>query len=446
MQPILRDPRRRIAVVAAVLTVFTAALVIAAAHRGQPLSPYDEATHADYAYRVANFDLPARGSLIAPAIRLEWSCRAARPSSVPPCDAGAHASAYPLRGENYNFGHPPIYYTVVGWSTRAIDVVVPGANFVLIGRLLGLGWLLAGMAVLFVALRRFDVPRGYAAAAVALLPLCPGVLHASSTVTSDAGAVLAGAGALFVLSRILVAGRAHWLVPASVTALATATKVISGLPMLAVACVAMIMAVARRRRGETHGARELATTAAAIVIVFVVVYEGWSAFQGLRGQENWVSPIAGLTDRVIVGAPFDELLSTSFTGLQLITSYSLQPQLNGMSVTLWARLLGALVAAAPLLAMLLFVPQSPRWVVGSVTLGGLLAFPLVAEVQVYVQNDQYLPGVVGRYGMSFVPWALACLAMVAAQRRLLGTTLAVTGTGAVVMLFAISGVYAIAPP
>jgi hypothetical protein len=424
------------------VALFTAALVIPAALRGREFSLYDEPSHADYAYRVAHFHIPARGSLLSPFVLSEWSCRRSPLAALPPCGQRAPPSDYPLRGENYNHGHPPLYYLVVGFGARAGDVVVPGNNFFALARILGLGWLLAGMGVLYKALRDFGADARFGFAGAALLPLVPGVLHASSAVTNDATAVLCGSAALLVAARILVKDCLGWVVPAAVTGLATATKVLSAMPMLGVACVVLVMAY-RRWESDRALAIRLAKLAAAIALAFVVVFKGWTTFQSLRGADNWVSPIAGFPDRRVTGSPIDELLSTSLSGFQLVSSYYLPPQINGTSIRIWARLLAMLIAAAPLLAMLTFRPRSPKWIVGAVALGGLIAFPAVVEAEIYVQNDQFLPTVPGRYGMSFIPWTVACLALVASEQRLLRTTATVLVSGALIVGLSVSGVFAL---
>jgi hypothetical protein len=208
--------------------------------------------------------------------------------------------------------------------------------------------------------------------------------------------------------------------------------------MLAVGIVVLAMAYRRWRSNRAEAVR-LIKIAAGIALAFVVVFKGWTTFQALRGEDHWAK--FNSPDRLIHGSPIDELLSTSFDGFGLITSYYLPSQVDGNSVQIWARLLGMLVVAAPLLAMVAFRPRSPRWIVGAVALGGLIAFPAVVEAEIYVQYHQHLQNVPGRYGLSFVPWTLAALALVASDRRLVRTTVAVVSAGALTMALAVYGVF-----
>ena len=84
-------------------------------------------------------------------------------------------------------------------------MVVPGNNFFALARILGLGWLLAGMGVLYVALRRFGVEVPFAVAGAAALPLVPGVLARLNTATTTRPPFSA-VGPLLVAARILVGG------------------------------------------------------------------------------------------------------------------------------------------------------------------------------------------------------------------------------------------------
>lgn len=441
------EPIRRLLVVALGLLTIAATLGLVSAHRGTQISLIDEATHADYAYQVAHGHIPAAGSIIATPILREWACRgAAAGSVVPPCNTPVLDPAkFPALGENYNFGHPPLYYAITGLTARAAGAIFGEGHFVAFARMTGFLWLFAAMLVLYLALRRFGVRWGIAAAAAVLLPLCPGVLHASSMVTNDAPAALCGAVALYLLAGVLKTGRIGWIAPTVATLLATATKVLNGLPMLILAAVLLVLAVVRRRAGDSHAAWRLILTAVAIGVSFLVVFKGWAIFQSGRGVPNWQNPIAGVTGRDYSGAPVDEMLSTTFSGFQLVTGYWLQPQLDGETVTLWSRLLNIVLAAAPFLALVAFRRRTPEWALGLATFGGMLAFPLIVELQVYSQSHLYFAYVTPRYGMTLIPLAVACLAVVANKLRLVRTSAAYVGVGLLVMLLASTGVWALGP-
>ena len=138
---------------------------------------------------------------------------------------------------------------------------------------------------------------------------------------------------------------------------------------------------------------------------------------------------------------FAELLSTSFTGLEIVTSYFLQPSLNGEAIVLWSRLLGGLITAASFMVLARFDARTPRWVVGAATLAGMLLLPLVVEAQVYLTSGgkAYFPLVSSRYGLSLIPLALAGVALVAASRSWLKTSVLVTGLGVVAVVPTITG-------
>jgi hypothetical protein len=439
------EPLRRFVLVALGLLGLATALVCFAALRGQPISPFDEATHADYAYQISHGVIPAKGSIIAPEILHEWSCHTAWDGfNLPPCSAAnPPAAKYPAYGQDYNFGHPPLYYLITGLLDRGLGALLPGGHhFITIGRLIGVGWLFSGMLVLYLAVRRFNIAWPYAAAAAALLPLCPGVLEASSTVTNDAAAALCGAAALFVLARIVVQERLGWVLPTVVAFLSTATKVINGVPILVVAGVTLVIALVRWRRGDRRGARGAAGVCLGILVAFCVVYFGWQAFQAGRGVADWVNPVAGVDDKPLTRAALRDLLGTSLSGFQgLVSSYYLQPQINGRTIADWATALNWLVVTAPFVVLVVgLVKRSPVWILGLATIVGILGYPMIVQVQVYLQNHEYFPQVNTRYGLTFVPWAVACLAIAASRGRLLKTTAATVGVGAAVMLLAVSGV------
>jgi hypothetical protein len=439
------EPLKRLLLVALGLLGLATALVVLTVVRGQQISPVDEATHADYAYQISHGSIPASGALINREILQEWSCHTMAGTTLPPCGAANPApSLYPHGGQDYNFGHPPLYYLVTGFLDRGINGLVHGTGtFITIGRFLGLGWLYAGMITLYFALRRFLVPWRFAALGAALLPLCPGVLAASTTMTNDAAAALCGAAGLWVLARLTVQRRIGWVAPAVVTVLTTGTKVLNGLPMLAVIAVAAVLAFAAWRRGEKARARALALAALAGAAAFCAVYLGWLLYQAGRGVAHWVNPNA---PPHLSGSQLGDLLSTWFSGFQhLVIDYYLPQQVNGETIMLWAMLLTMILVAAPLLVMAVSRGRSAAWILGLATLLGIVCYPPIVEFQVYMANKGYFPIVTGRYGMTFIPWAIACLAIVAGRRRLLRLSTATVGLGSVVMVLGLLGVFNLGP-
>ena len=75
----------------------------------------------------------------------------------------------------------------------------------------------------------------------------------------------------------------------------------------------------------------------------------------------------------------------------------------------------------------------------------MTAVPLAVECQVYLENHEYFAEVTGRYALSFIPWVIACLALVFSRRHLLKTSTALVGVGVGVMLLAETGLFTLGP-
>lgn len=437
------EPLRRFVWVTLGFLAFAAALVLLAVARAPQLSPVDEPSHADYAYQISHGSIPAKGGLYTAEIRYEWSCHGLGDAPNTHCTADRSFAA---GLQNYTFGDPPLYYLTTGLVARALVLLTSHDHaFITLGRCVGVAWLSGAMLVLYLALRRFRVRWQIAAAAGVLLPLCPGVLAASSTMTSDAPAALAGAAALFVLARITVEHRTGWVLPAVVAVLSTATKVLSGMPMLAVAGVAAFMAVAAWRRADRRGAYRLAGVSGAILVGFGLVYFVWARFQAGRGMVDWVNPNKN-NSLPLTGSKAGDLLSNLFGMFQHLTNnYYLAPPINGESLSIWATLLGVVLAAAPLLVMAVSRARSWGWSLGVATFVGITAIALAVEYQVYAENHGFFAMAAARYAISFLPWAIACLAVVAARRRLMKSSLVFVGVGAAVLILAEAGLFTLGP-
>lgn len=435
------DPVRRFLLVALGLAVVAVSLGGLHLSRATQWSPFDEHTHIDYAWQISRGSLPRAGSVIAPELLAEWSC--ARQTNVdfylPECGADAAPEEYPGYGYNYNSGHPPLYYAVTGVIARAVDAVVPGFAFVTAGRVVSLGWLVAGMVVLYAALRRWRVPWQYAAPAVALLPAFPSLLSAATTINPDAAAVLGGALALWVLARVVVDGKTGWVVPVALTVLVTGTKVMNALALLAVAAVLLGVALWARPPGALR--RRTAALALSIPAAVGAVFVAWGAFQDSRAVAGWVSPIDGVSNRPIEGLPFDEWAATFFVGFNLTEGYYLHPSVNLAVAVVWLSALTPLAVSAPFLGVAGLDRTDPWWLIGAATMTGVLVYPTVVQLQVFANSGgtDFFPVVIARYGISLLPLVVACLAAVAARRRLAVPLWAIAGVGWAVMMLAVSG-------
>jgi 4-amino-4-deoxy-L-arabinose transferase-like glycosyltransferase len=439
---VLGEPLIRLVVVSCTLLLIAVGLVGLVIHRAPRLSVFDEATHADYAYQISIGHVPAKGSTIAPEILKEWSCHGFYDGTrLPPCAGpAANPGSYPGLGQDYNFAHPPLYYTITGVIARVGDAALPGdSHFITLARLVGSLWLFAAMFVLYLAVRRFGAQWQLAFASAILLALCPPVLIASTTVTNDAPAALSGSLAVLMLARVLVQRKLGWIMPTLVTALSAATKVLNSLPMLSVAGVLLIASLVAWREEDRREARKLALIVLGVLAATAMVYVGWTAVQSGRGLAGWKSPIAGFTDRPVTGNPVGAILSTSFTGFQMISDLLFPSQLTSTWFTLWVRLLAVLAAAAPVLLLAVTRRRQPESRLASAALLGMISYPIIVELQVYTTDGTYFPQVNGRYGMSIIPLLIACLAMTAHRLGVQRSMLTGVGAGALLTVTSVAG-------
>lgn len=442
------EPMRRLLLVSLALACIAMTVVFIAVARGPQISITDEPAHAGYLYEVAHGHLPYKGQLVPEEIRYEWYCHNQQVSTGAAHCTGFDASTFQTSAQVYTFGDPPVYYAVTGVLDRGISALLPGSHhFIDVGRALGALWLFAAMIVLYLAARKFRVGWKYAFAAAALVPLCPGILAASSQITSDAAAAFCGALGLYVLARILIDKNMGLVVPFLATVFTTGTKVLNGMPLLVVGGVTFFIAAGtlyRDRANRRAAIRPLLVTAA-IGFGFVLTYVGWTVFQNHRGSANWVNPNLG-NGSPVSGSPAGELLSNLFgTFTNLTTAYWLPASINGETIVIWATLLCVVLAAAPLIVMTASRARSWGWTLGVSTFAGITAVALVVEAQVYTANHEYFVNVSPRYALTFLPWAILCVAVVAGRRRLLKSSYAFVSLGLIVLLLAETGLFTLGP-
>lgn len=427
------DSARSRAIVAAAYTLIAIAVVVPVIFGGgHAMSRIDEPTHADWAYRIAHFQIPAKGSDIAPEIRDMWACMGQERYALPDCGTSASAWRFPYEGQNYNYSHPPLYYAMVGFPARMVAAVTP-LNFVEAARLSGIPWLASGMFMLFVALRRWRVDPAVAIVAPLLLISFPRVLHASTTINPDAVSTLAGALALWLAARLFLEKSEDWVLPAVLAGLVGLTKYITTIPFIALAV--LVIARALRDRELRRFTRTDALLPAVMALAIVVPYLVWQIIQAGRGDPNWQNPLVGINTRDVVGLPGSEWIETLFVGFNLASDYYIQPPLDIALLEAWTSLLNVLVIGALFAIVVAFAKEPARRSLGWLLGVGAVLYPLAVQVQAYGNTavPQYFPNPTGRYGMALVPGAVACLVMAATKAGYRRSVYVMTVAGLVVV-------------
>lgn len=431
-----------------VLTMLgSAVLMLIAISRATEISVYDETTHADFVYQLQQGEIPYAGSVIAPEILNEWSCRGSGAESItkalPPCDSGAPPSAYPARGENYNASHPPLYYAVTAVLAKVVAAIRPGeTSLIADARITGILWLWAAMIAMFAGMRKFGFRPWWSVAGAAMIPLIPSFAVAATTVSNDAPAALGGALAIWLLARIVREKKYGFFLPALFTFLITATKVMSAVPFIGVAAVCLVLAFRHWQKREIAETRRLILTAVSIGAAIGIAYLGWTWFQSGRGVPGWDNPVSGINTRPIDGSPFDELLTPLFTPFASgpLNGFGPTPHFNAAIYGYWIKFLGYLLMATPLAAIAMSRPGSMGRLIGWVAIGLELIYPHIVEINTLFALNEFFPTVAKRYGITILPLLVVALLYVASRRNAVKTISAVYAFGAVATVTTLAGI------
>lgn len=300
-----------------VALVLLAGIVVVGFVRAYPLiAPADELHHVDALDRATDLGLTRAGDQVRePAIR-EAACRrvdAAFDADVPDCDE-PELRPDALGEERFNttYVHPPTYYVVTGTLGRAV-VALPGlASWVTAGRLVGGLWLALGVVLTWWLLVELGVALLVRIPLLVVMICAPATVLASATVSPDATALAAGAGALLTVV-LWESGRAHWMWPALTCGLAIACAITNVVGVL----VALVYVGVRRL--QSRGARtdrELVTVTAGMLVAVAVVGLTW-AVTSRSIQRADPDTIPALEDRhdSVGASAIRENLTAGFTPL-----------------------------------------------------------------------------------------------------------------------------------
>lgn len=378
-------------------------------------SPFDEATHIDYVFSMSELELPALGTPYDDRVLREWSCRGgwSEVTVLPPCESTSFDhTVYPARGIQRN-PTGPLYYATVALVSQPIVSAVGGSPLGA-ARLTGAGFLFLSSLITALAAQKLGASRALAWATAALVPLgMPLVLHATSTVNSDAGVLLIGALILpFALQDDQTSHR--WRVGVLVLAMGAAlTKQTALFPVGALA-VSMI----GRSLWEAHPRPSRSRSillAFSLCLVAVVTLGLWTALVSSRTLDGFENPIGMGNTISTSGSPADEALTGLAANLPptdrgfipdaLATPF--QPTTEALLTFVFLAGLGAALVAQDVRC------RSLAWGV----LVGSISSVLLIQTYLAFTQDRFFPEPIARYSIGLIPASLVLVAVFFQSRR-----------------------------
>ena len=363
------------------------------------VSPFDEATHYDYVLSLEDLDFPRLGVPYDDTVLREWSCRGTYLDyALPPCEAASHDYRdYPNQGIQRN-RTGPLYYGTVALLVQPAKVFTPTS----LGLARSTGALfLFGAAVLTVgACREARIAsRGVSWLTVLAFPAAvPSVLHAVSTVNSDAAVLLLGAA--MTLAALVYRNRGYQN-PWPLVALAAVAGFTKQSAMFPVLLAAAIVTLGQWRSWRWNDVRQAIAVPAMLVLVAggsLLTWEALTASQALPGYE---SPIGSGNTVPADGSPADEI---SVGGFDLIppvqmgwVDADLGTVLHRPAVLVIQAV--ALGAVGWQLASRSSIERAYAWAL----VFAMVATPVLVNLATYASFETYFAVANFRYGLGLVP-------------------------------------------
>ena len=390
------------------------------------LSKIDEYQHVDYLAKTQDLEHVEGGELVGQTAMREQACRGIdlEGAVLPPCDSDTFDPGdFPGRGFNHTYSDPPTYYVVTG-AAAAVVGAGPGVDgLVTAGRSIGVLWLAGGLWVTFLLARRLGAGRYAAAGATMLLAGTPTVVHSTTTITTDAPLVLVG-GLLCLVAVDVAEGRRRWWWLAVAAAVAMAVKS-TALPAVGVAVLFLLFP---SRTGASRGRRARAPdetdvpavvprfrAVAAVVLGALLPTVVWNAYTSATALPSADDIPMGQTFKVdSIG--LTQILGSLETTFSPVAVPERAPFLHTMTVDAAVQILNLLLILGVAAVVWFWPLASTAGRMGVATLIGMLATGPCFAVLLFVSLDVSYT-IPGRYGLSLLPAAAACLALVASRRR-----------------------------
>jgi hypothetical protein len=398
-------PLRSVALVVISICLLSVAVVTSAVKANPGVWVIDEWTYIDYLHKVHDGDLYMEpGDLVGQEAMRDVSCRGlVQPGGVewegrPPCGLERYdPTTFLNAGVSTGSIHPPTYFVLTDLGARAVLLSGATDDLVTAGRLVGAGWMAAGLLALVLLMRELRVHPVAQGLAVVVVAVSPNLVESWQYLTPDAANVLVGS--LVVLAAVRWArGRC----PTWLLALAGLGAMLVKSPNLMVVCAAALI-VLLLPGAEVRWPRRLlgvvAVGGSAVLATAALTVVGRLTARGDGGA----SPM----DDVFAAEGFDPMWVVG--NLQAFVGPLGRPSTQVFVLT-------SLVALA-LVGLLIGPALSPavgaerdRVLLSRALVIMLFAGPVVVLLLVYVTQGAYVP-VQSRYGHSLLPGVVAVAAM-----------------------------------
>ena len=417
-------------------SAFAASALVVGLHVQQypKLSPIDELQHYDYLVKASKLQLVRNGERIGQQALREEACRGIDAAfTPPPCDTATFdPEVFQERGYNTASSQSPVYYTVSGLLARLLAAGAGLDSLLTAGRLVGAGWLAAGLITIVALARRLGASTFATALSAGVVLFSPVVLHAHATVNTDAVLLATGGGVVLAAFVAEERGGRWYGLPALAAFLAFVAE-----PTTIFATTVGAGYLALRVVGRKGLPPQNVLVAGAIA---VLVLSG--AFVGNEATGAFKTAIALDVGEIIL--PKDvQLAATDLTSQHVLTAIPalftplrdpyLPPFLDAPSIRAVV-MLADLALVGLVIAAAVMSPRRSREgsLAASVLVTCLLAGPMLVLYN-YETSSVYFP-IPSRYGLSVVP-VIAALASSSLRKRAanVAVALGLTTMGAFVL-------------
>lgn len=425
-----RHPRLIDWIVCLLLVLVSAGLGVLHVPAHKTVSPIDEYVYIDYLAKVPKELFVHEGEQTGEFARHYLACHGVRTLGYYPDSLCRHTSSssdskFPNSGYTSADLYTPLYFGATWLMAQPLQFI--GVHdLVTAGRFAGVTWLAAAAVLLYLGLRRWHIPWHVAGGASLLIVGSLPAYWSNTYISTDATALFAGSLMFFGVTLLREGSRAvHWLF--ILFAVVVSLLKLQNLLAVGVAALYLLANALVRAEGTTLGNRARSFFRDRTVFVAVA-----AAVFGVLAQGLWVviraaSAVGKFPDQG-VAVPFGKIAAVRevlkfFPG---VSSGAIDPSNLGLQGLVASSLLAWVIVAGVLgvLAMSRRGSQAEMFA-GSSLVGALVAGPLLAVAS--IAGSGYYFALPARYGMSLMPFFLACAALLCSKKSWFGYLLPLTG-------------------